>query len=117
MEWHADDVLFDPAQIEVVLTMENTSDCVTTWEEGKDDSNPRRVEVETTSNSAILIKAGGARHKVSPLKYGRRVILKFVYAREGATLIDGAEQHMKQFASSSSRSKKRKRGANGKKKR
>jgi len=101
MEWHADDILFEPEQAEVVLTMENNSDCVTIWEEGKDDTNPgKRVEVETSPNSAILIKAGGARHKVSPLKYGRRVILKFVYAREGATLVDGAEKHIKQFDSS-----------------
>ena len=120
MEWHVDDVLFDPEQTEVVLTIENSSDCATIWEEGKDDANPgKRVEVETAPNSAILIKAGGARHKVTPLKYGKRVILKFVYAREGATLIDGAEKHIKQFASSSSlsRPKKQKRGSNSKKKR
>lgn len=114
MEWHVDDVLFEPEQVEVVLTMENSSDCVTIWEERKDGRNTgRRVEVETSPNSAILIKAGGARHKVSPLKYGRRVILKFVYAREGATLVDGAEKHIKQFDSS----KKQRRGSNSKKKR
>ena len=116
MEWHVDDVLFDPGQIEIVLTMENTSDCVTIWEEGQAETDPKRVEVETSPNSAIFIKAGGARHKVSPLKYGRRVIIKFVYAREGATLVDGAEKHIKQFAASSSRPKKRRRGTNSSKK-
>ena len=103
MEWHVDDVLFSPKQVEVVLTMENTSDCITIWEE-EVNLSLRRVEVETAPNSAILIKAGGARHKVSALKNGRRVILKFVYAHEGATLVEGAEKHTKQFASSSSSS-------------
>ena len=115
MEWHVDDGLYSPSQVEVVLTMENNSDCVTIWEEG--GSSSKRVEAETTPNSAILIKAGGARHKVSSLKNGRRVILKFVYVQKGAKLIVGAEQHTQQFASSSSsRSKKRtKRGAAAKK--
>lgn len=37
-----------------------------------DDSKTFRVEsVQTTPNSAILIKAGGVLHKVSPLSYGR----------------------------------------------
>jgi len=113
MEWHVDDVMFAPNQVEVVLTIENTSDCVTIWEEGsRGDLYPRRVEVETSSNSAILIKAGGVRHKVSALKNGRRVILKFVYVFEGSTLVEGAEHHMKQFASSSSsRPNKQKRRA------
>ena len=122
MEWHVDDVLYSPSQVEVVLTMENNSDCITIWEEGESSSSKRVEAAETTPNSAILIKAGGARHKVSSLKNGRRVILKFVYVQKGAALIDGAEQHTQQFASSSSssssssRSKKRtKRGAAAKK--
>ena len=119
MEWHVDDVLYSPSQVEVVLTMENNSDCITIWEEeGK--SSSKRVEAETTPNSAILIKAGGVRHKVSSLKNGRRVILKFVYVQKGATLIEGAEQHTQQFASSSSssssRSKKRTKGGSAAKK-
>ena len=112
MEWHVDDVLYAPSQVEVVLTMENNSDCITIWEEeGK--SSSKRVEAETTPNSAILIKAGGARHKVSSLKNGRRVILKFVYVQKGATLIEGAEQHTQQFASSSSSSRSKKRTKRG----
>ena len=114
MEWHVDDVLYSPSQVEVVLTMENTSDCITIWEEGEEgESSSTRVEAETTPNSAILIKAGGARHKVSSLKNGRRVILKFVYVQRGATLIEGAEQHTQQFASSSSSSHSKKRTKRG----
>lgn len=110
MEWHVDDIIYqDTKQIEVVLTLENTSDCCTMWrphdqpiiltaavktiskeEDDDDDLNTSssstreqennnssgnkefRVEsVQTTPNSAILIKAGGVLHKVSPLSYGR----------------------------------------------
>mmetsp|Transcript_17502 Transcript_17502/g.37979 ORF Transcript_17502/g.37979 Transcript_17502/m.37979 type:complete len:353 (-) Transcript_17502:20-1078(-) len=106
MEWHSDDILFDPAQVEVVLTVENSSDCVTMWEDViKGSDTAKRVEVETCENSAILIKAGGARHRVAPLRNGRRVILKFVFIKDGATFIVGAEKHINQFAAS--RTKKR----------
>jgi hypothetical protein len=107
MEWHVDDIIYqNTKQIEVVLTLENTSDCCTMWrphdqpilaaaastssqedvndlntsdrtkrehESNKSNSNEEfRVEsVQTTPNSAILIKAGGVLHKVSPLSYGR----------------------------------------------
>ena len=108
MEWHVDDIIYqNTKQIEVVLTLENTSDCCTMWrphdqpilaaavktisKEEKDDddlntSSSRREQennksnrkdefrvdsVQTTPNSAILIKAGGVLHKVSPLSYGR----------------------------------------------
>ena len=109
MGWHVDDIIYqNTKQIEVVLTLENTSDCCTMWrphdqpilpaavktisqeeDDDDDDLNKRdttkrdqeknsngneefRVEsVQTTPNSAILIKAGGVLHKVSPLSYGR----------------------------------------------
>jgi hypothetical protein len=32
MDWHVDDVIYDPPQIEVIITIENTSDCATLWE-------------------------------------------------------------------------------------
>ena len=32
MDWHVDDILFSPEQVEVIFTVENTSDCVTKWE-------------------------------------------------------------------------------------
>ena len=106
MEWHVDDIIYqNTKQIEVVLTLENTSDCCTMWrphdqpvlpaasttskeeddelstsgsirreqENNNSSGNEEfRVEsVQTTPNSAILIKAGGVLHKVSPLSYGR----------------------------------------------
>eukprot|EP00985_Skeletonema_marinoi_P015931 scaffold8402_cov209-Skeletonema_marinoi.AAC.2 len=99
MEWHVDDVIYqNTKQIEVVFTLENTSDCCTMWRphdqpilaaaisttttSQQDDSitsgrkqeniNNFRVEsVQTTPNSAILIKAGSVEHKVSSLSYGR----------------------------------------------
>ena len=98
MEWHVDDVIYqNTKQIEVVLTLENTSNCCTMWrphdqpiltdddlntsgdtsrKEQENNSgnnhNKFRVEsVQTTPNSAILIKAGSVLHKVSSLSYGR----------------------------------------------
>ena len=97
MEWHVDDIIYqNTKQIEVVFTLENTSDCCTMWRphdqpiltasseedlitsscgngrKQENNDNKYRVEsVQTTPNSAILIKAGGVLHKVSPLSYGR----------------------------------------------
>jgi hypothetical protein len=134
MEWHVDDALYNPEQIEIVFTIENNSDCVTKWDlhdntdkinsSSKSNSNrnnhkikkgsqkvTKRVEVETEPNSAILIKAGpnGAPHFVSALKTGRRSILKFVFIEEGATLLDDAKDHVNQFTTSKKQQGKRKR--------
>lgn len=131
MEWHIDDPLYDPEQIEIVLTIENNSDCVTKWDLSKNDdnnihhnqstnvnimnnnniindnNNHNLIEVETEPNSAIILKAGskyGVPHFVSSLKSGKRVILKFVFVQEDAIFIDGAMSHTNQFSSSSSSS-------------
>jgi hypothetical protein len=119
MEWHQDDLLYEPEQIEVVFTVENNSDCVTMWEEAQKDANVHGQEiklkqVETEPNSAIILRAGpsGARHSVSALKSGRRVILKFVFMRRDARFLEGAENHAKQFLSN-----KNKRQKKGKRKR
>jgi hypothetical protein len=115
MEWHYDDVLYEPEQVEVVLTVENNSDCVTSWEEVQSNSEEIKLkQIETQPNSAIILKAGpsGARHSVSALKNGKRVILKFVFIRENAKFLEGAENHAKQFVSKKKngpRKKKRKR--------
>jgi len=90
MEWHVDDVLYDPPQLEVVFTLENTSDCVTAWEPKGDT---KMSEVESEPNSSILLLAGGVPHKVTPLQYGRRVILKFVYVQKGATFLGESFKH------------------------
>lgn len=123
MEWHRDDLLYDPEQIEVVFTVENNSDCVTMWEEQhqhkdaetdcnsdidrnrhgsiNDEISMERKQVETEANSAIILRAGpdGARHAVSALKYGKRSILKFVFMRKDAVFLEGATNHVKQFVS------------------
>jgi dihydroorotase len=55
MEWHQDDILYNPTpQIEVILTISNTSDCITIWKEGEEMRN----EIETKPNSVIILKAG-----------------------------------------------------------
>jgi hypothetical protein len=134
MGWHVDDVLYEPeAQIEVVYTIENTSDCCTMWRTGtsipmnddnrhrlRDDNNAdadrdngkremrhigrdgssgdaRRHDVrsiQTTPNSVLILGAGGAEHKVTPLTSGRRTILKMAYVRLGSGLIEDMAGHV-----------------------
>lgn len=111
MEWHHDDVLYEPEQVEVVFTVENNSDCVTSWEE-KDASGQviKFEQIETQPNSAIILRAGlsGARHSVSALKSGRRVILKFVFTREDAKFLEGAKNHAKLFMPKKNKGQKKK---------
>ena len=120
MEWHVDDIIYtNTKQVEVVFTLENTSDCCTMWkphdqqpilqsssvaDDGRGDgdssssnssNNKCRIEsVQTTPNSAILIQAGSVEHKVSSLSYGRRVILKMAFVREGALMSDEMREHV-----------------------
>lgn len=103
--------VFTKPQIEVVLTLENTSDCRTMWEVEKEVDQQTiitRKEVETDVNSALFIKAGGVSHKVSSLKYGRRVILKFVYVADDGEILRDAIKHTQQFSGSKSKEKKKK---------
>mmetsp|Transcript_8 Transcript_8/g.6 ORF Transcript_8/g.6 Transcript_8/m.6 type:complete len:311 (+) Transcript_8:234-1166(+) len=102
MDWHYDDVLYEPEQVEIVLTLENKSDCVTRWEENPQlastsKNTPIIKEIETQPNSAIILRAGGVRHKVTALKYGRRAILKFIYVEENAEKIGSRIKRSKQF--------------------
>jgi hypothetical protein len=106
MDWHVDDVLYDPPQLEMVYTLENKSDCSTAWKtlDGKEH------RVETEPNSAILLLAGGAPHKVTPLSYGRRVILKVVYVQDGAAYLGGDDNiHKRQFGKSKTKTKQQRR--------
>lgn len=80
MEWHVDDILYDPPQLECVLTVENTSDCTTQWWKNKHEME----QVSTNPNSVILLEAGRAKHSVSSLKHGRRVIVKCAYIQKNA---------------------------------
>lgn len=104
MEWHVDDVLYDPPQVEVVYTLENNSDCVTKWREEPLSSGLKKME--TDANSALLLRAGGVSHCVSSLKRGRRVIIKCAYVARDARKVT---QPVQQFAAVSKK-KKRQRG-------
>lgn len=97
MPWHVDDVLVDPPQIEIVLTLENTSDCVTLWK-----TKNGIQSVETDPNSAIILRAGGSEHCVTSLKQGRRAILKCVFAQQNGVPLaryEGVEATSPQFGS------------------
>lgn len=83
MEWHVDDILYDPSpQLEVVITLENTSDCQTLWKLLPGNSIQA---IETQVNSAVFLLAGGVPHCVTSLKRGRRTILKCAYIDASAT--------------------------------
>eukprot|EP00535_Pseudo-nitzschia_heimii_P001086 CAMPEP_0197189072 /NCGR_PEP_ID=MMETSP1423-20130617/19097_1 /TAXON_ID=476441 /ORGANISM="Pseudo-nitzschia heimii, Strain UNC1101" /LENGTH=240 /DNA_ID=CAMNT_0042641091 /DNA_START=334 /DNA_END=1057 /DNA_ORIENTATION=- len=86
MAWHRDDIMFNPAQLEVVFTLENNSDCVTMWkvEDNKSKYHENVQSQETQPNSMLLLLAGGPNHCVTSLKRGRRVILKCAYVYSGA---------------------------------
>lgn len=87
MAWHSDDVLFSPQpQLEVVYTLENTSDCQTLFK----TSNGQIENVQTEVNSALLVPAGGPEHCVTSLQRGRRIILKAVYAPEECQYLEAA---------------------------
>lgn len=121
MAWHVDDVLYtspddansaarstttpvvdDYAQIEVVWTLSNTSDCSTRWKMG----GAVQHSCETDPNSVLLLRAGGIEHCVTSLRRGRRVILKCAYIRPRAKYI-GDTKVAQQFQSKGTPSSKR----------
>ena len=75
MDWHLDESLYVEPQYEVVLTLENTSNSYTEW---KDLEGGRRREW-TEPNSAIIIQAETALHRVTAIGRGERSILKLLY--------------------------------------
>ena len=113
MGWHIDDILYQPEQIEVGLTLENTSDCLTMWKphdqqqlSNNDSDNAQSCEphhqqqpeyaiqsAQTTPDTALILKAGGAEHKVSSGTVGKRTILKMAFVLEGAVMEQGMEDH------------------------
>lgn len=122
MGWHVDDVLYCPRQVEIVMTLENTSDCCTMWrvpmkEENDDDSDdddddaspPSHRTNKTTSicaaapytthsiqtapNSILILESGGVEHKVTPLSYGKRTILKMAFVPKHAVMDETMERH------------------------
>ena len=86
MEWHVDDALYDVPQCEMVLVLSNDSDAVTEFE----DASGALHSEWTPPNSALLVRAGGARHRVSSLKRGERTILKMVWRQEGSARLEDA---------------------------
>ena len=75
MDWHRDAVHNDKPcpQIEMVFTLENTSDSKTLW---KGDAIH---EIVSQPNSIIITQGNGAFHKVTPVTRGYRTIIKVAY--------------------------------------
>ena len=97
MAWHVDDILCDPPQIEVVWTLENTSDCATLWKMSPNGSSStihvtgegsRIQRQETDPNSVLLLRAGQTPHCVTSLRRGRRIVLKCAFATTTAIYND-----------------------------
>lgn len=84
MSWHKDDVLYTPyPQLEVVWTLENTSDCQTLVQRDRQEIESIQTEV----NSVLLVPAGGPEHCVTSLQRGKRIIVKGVYALQECQLL------------------------------
>lgn len=85
MVWHTDKLLDDleRPQLELVLTLLNTSDSRTRWTtDYVQVSRGRYSEVWTTPNSALLLRANGAVHMVTEVTKGSRVIAKAVFTSD-----------------------------------
>lgn len=125
MAWHVDDVLYDPPQLEVVVTLENTSDCVTLWKPSASSSSSSVKSasavraIETDPNSALLLVAGGAPHCVTALTRGKRTIVKLVYVRPGAIYMGSttatADSQFAPMPRQSKKTKKRQQRKSGRK--
>lgn len=72
MGWHIDTSLFDPDCFEIVLTLENTSDSTFVYDYYKKNT------IYPKSNTMAIVRPGSVLHKVTPINYGYRTILKFV---------------------------------------
>lgn len=74
MRWHSDTSMFSPDALEVVLTLSNTSDSKFLWK--TDLSNYKEIKPE--ENTLAIVKPSSVVHKVTPVNYGNREILKFI---------------------------------------
>ena len=72
MDWHIDTSLFSPDALEIVLTLENTSDSEFLWKTDK------KYSIKPTKNTLAIVKPNTVLHKVSNVNKGYRTILKFV---------------------------------------
>lgn len=95
MDWHTDDVLYDPPQTEVILTLENDADCFTEWI----GANGERECVWTEPNSILVVRAGaeGPKHRVTPVKRGERTIIKLVFHQPGCEKTPNFYAHINSF--------------------
>jgi hypothetical protein len=79
MKWHRDDVISENKkcpQIEIVFTLENTSDSYTIW---KEDDTGTIHKIRTEPNSILITQGNSAYHKVLPVTEGYRSIIKIAY--------------------------------------
>ena len=76
MTWHRDEALYAVPQLELVLTLRNSSDSATEWV----DAEGHLARVSTEANSLLVVRAGGALHRVTPVRRGERDIVKVVFA-------------------------------------
>ena len=77
MKWHRETVLSRPAQYEVVITLNNSSDSQLLWRYRNRPGDINRAD--TSANSVSVVRAGGIEHAVSPVTRGERVIIKAAY--------------------------------------
>ena len=76
MDWHVDVELYDPPQWEVIFTVSNDGDSRTEW---MDAASSAVSSARTAEASALIVRAGGDRHRVLPSTHGSRVIVKALY--------------------------------------
>jgi hypothetical protein len=79
MDWHVDVELYDPPQWEVIFTVANESDSRTEW---VDASTGTTRDARTADGSALVVRAGGDRHRVLASTHGSRIIVKALYVTE-----------------------------------
>ena len=75
MGWHIDTSLFKPDCLEVVLTIENTSDSKFLWRE---DYSLKSKNIKPKSNTLAIVTPSTISHSVSSVNNGYRTILKFI---------------------------------------
>jgi hypothetical protein len=79
MRWHRDVIISENnkcPQIEIVFTLENTSDSHTIW---KENDTERIHKIKTEPNSILITQGNSAYHKVLPVTKGYRSIIKVAY--------------------------------------
>lgn len=71
MKKHRDTMVYQIPQYECILTLYNSSDSHTIINDW--------IKISTKKNSLLIVKANGVLHEVSPVQYGERKILKFIF--------------------------------------